>query len=220
MTAPQLVSIARTPEGIDVVFQAGRNCSTRIFWKDITRNDETFTRVDSTRTLIPVDGWRHRVSISAECVQGDSKSVRADGAVPQWQTVESCDHNEYLRVYKNDDQVTLLPLSVDNNGPQCVPCKPGADCSGEAIGVAGTLPALPDYWQVPWNALGTGEEEWGQQCIVKEVCNATGCAPPYAGPLCGMCEKRARHGSGRECVPEDGAKELQMAGSYCWRAWY
>ena len=110
MTAPQLVSIARTPEGIDVVFQAGRNCSTRIFWKDITGNDETFTEVEDTRALIPVDGWRHRVSISAECVQGGRRSVRADGTVPQWQTVRSCDNSEYLRVYEDDDQVTLLPL--------------------------------------------------------------------------------------------------------------
>ena len=214
MKAPELVSIARTPQGIKLTFRAGTNCSTRIFWKNITGNDETFTEVEGTRALIPVDGWRHRVSIRAECVQGERRSVREDGVVPQWQTAKSCDHTEYLRVYKDDDQVTLLPLWADKSGPQCKPCKDGADCSGEAIGVAGTLPALPGYWQVPWNALGKGDGQWGQRCIIEEVCNATGCAPPHAGPLCGMCEKGARHGTGRECVPcpEDGAKELQMVG--------
>eukprot|EP00949_MAST-11_sp_MAST-11-sp1_P000929 g929.t1 len=212
---PELTMILPTPDGIQVTFRSGRDCaSTTIRYKF---NTTDFIEVEGKSNVhIPANGWSTEVAITAVCEKKREESDPTASLVPQWRTASSCRATEYLQVFQDDDQVTRLPLFANTSGPQCLPCKPGADCSGSVVGIAGTLPLLPDHWQVPWNELGKGDGVWAEECIVKGACNATGCVPPYSGPLCGMCEPGATRGAGRVCLacPGEGENEARMAGLF------
>ena len=212
---PELTMILPTPEGVQVAFWSRSDCkSTTIRFKF---NTTEFIEVEGRSAVhIPANGWLTEVAITAVCEKKREESDPTASLVPQWRTASSCRATEYLQVFQNDDQATRLPLFANTSGPQCMPCKRGADCSGSVVGIAGTLPLLSNHWQVPWNKLGKGEGVWAEECIVKGACNTTGCVPPYSGPLCGMCEAGATRGAG-ECVltcPREGENEARMAGLF------
>ena len=55
---------------------------------------------------------------------------------------------------------------------------------------------------------------YGQKNVLSRGRNATGCVPPYTGPLWGMCEAEQRGARGECACPKEGENEARMAGLF------
>eukprot|EP00949_MAST-11_sp_MAST-11-sp1_P001387 g1387.t1 len=179
-------------------------CDTIVIWKfkesDVRLSSGDDNVVKGAIATIPINGWLETATITAVCRKGLNTTDRNSAIVPPWRVASSCLYSEYLRVYDNDDQKTLLELTK----LRCMPCPRGADCSpSNALGVEGSLRPLKDHWQIPWRDFGQRrlEDTWAQPCVRKEACNVKGCIPPYTGKLCAMCEAGSTRQAGRLCLP-------------------